>query len=486
MSAPVIWILFPGTIAVISFIFRRFQRVINTVTFLTALMLGILASLMRIGETIDIGYLPFLPTIIIQDTFFVLGRSFVLDQDSQITLVLIYLSAAFWFGGALITPPTDTFLPIGLGLVALFTAAFSVEPFLYAAPIILIATLISVLILVPPGSQPNQGVYRFITFQTLGMPFILIAGWFLSGIETEITDQILLLRVTALLGLGFAFYMAIFPFHNWVPILAEKLHPYTVAFVIYFFPQAGSLLVLSFLSRYSWFSVAPDVFAAIRVLGGLMVFFGGFWAAFQNHLGRMMGFAALMEIGFTLLAIGALEPDLNPNNSFAAQEINFSAPLLGIYYAQFFPRLIGLAIWALALVVLTKHETNLDIRQIEGIGYRLPITAISIIIAIFSLAGLPLLAGFPIRIALWSTIVTKSLPIAVIVLTGIFGLFLAGFRSLSYLFRNSVGDWSLGENRVQTALLICGWVLLFLIGIFPNALISEITDIARIINTVAP
>jgi formate hydrogenlyase subunit 3/multisubunit Na+/H+ antiporter MnhD subunit len=486
MSSPTLWILIPGAIGGITFIVRRFAKTTNLLGFFVVIILAVLARLLPIGETFTISFLPFLPPLVIEDTLFILGRSFVLGQESQTTLVLIYTSAAFWFGGALIAHPPDSFIPVGLGLAALFTAAISVEPFLYAALIIVIATLISVLILMPPGSQSSRGVFRFITFQTLGMPFMLVAGWYLTGVETEITDPAIILRVSALLGLGYAFFMAIFPFHSWVPMLANKLHPYSVAFVIYFFPQVGSLLVLSFLSRYSWFSVVPDVFSAIRIMGGLMVFFGGVWAAFQNHLGRMMGFAALMEIGFTLLAISGLEPGYYSGSSFSAQEINFSGPLLGIYYAQFIPRLISLAVWALALVSLLDNMGTLNLHQIAGAGTKLPIASISVVVAIFSLAGLPLLAGFPIRLALWETIVTRSLPVAFIVLAGILGLFFAGFRTLSYLLRSSDRSWTIGENKAQAILLVTGWLVLLVIGLFPNLLFEQIMDITRVISPFSP
>lgn len=486
MNAPIIWIIFPAVAAVVMFFFRRHRKTINLLGFFVAIFLAFLAWLLHIGETYTIGIIPNIPTITIQDTLVILGRGFVIEESTRATLLLIFSSVAFWFGAATIARSVNTFVPVGLGMAALLTAAISVVPFLYAAILIVLTALVSVVILVPMDTKPSRGVLRFLTFQTLGMPFILIAGWYLSGIETEIIDQQLVLRILATLGIGLALFMAIFPFHSWIPLLAQEAHPYTVAFLVYMIPQAVSLFVLNFIIRFSWISVAPIAFNAIRLMGVLMVGFGGIWAAFQKHLGRMLGFAALMEIGYTLLALSILEPGSFTEITSTGTEIVISNPLIGIYYGQFLPRLVGLGLWALALVIIKSNVGDLDFQSIRSAAYKMPFASISVIVAIFSLAGLPLFAGFPIRLALWSVIMEKSQTIALLMLVGISGLLIAGLRVLSILIHNTDRPMEITESRSQVAFLLIGCAILLIFGLFPHLFLSAVGGITGIIGISSP
>ena len=51
---------------------------------------------------------------------------------------------------------------------------------------------------------------RFLTFQTIGMIFLLFTGWLLGGVETAPADRAAALRTLVFLGLGFAFHIGNF------------------------------------------------------------------------------------------------------------------------------------------------------------------------------------------------------------------------------------------------------------------------------------
>jgi formate hydrogenlyase subunit 3/multisubunit Na+/H+ antiporter MnhD subunit len=125
---------------------------------------------------------------------------------------------------------------LGLAITALLVGALAVEPFLYAALFIETAVLISVPLLSAPGRKPGKGLIRFLIFQTLGMPFILFSSWLLAGIEANPGDLGLVQQAAILIGLGFSFLLAVFPFYSWIPLLTEESTPYTVGFILWMFP----------------------------------------------------------------------------------------------------------------------------------------------------------------------------------------------------------------------------------------------------------
>jgi len=475
MNTPIIWVLLPGIAATLLFIFRRWAPAIYIAGILTAVFLAYLAWTLPIGEPISLLPWPRLPSVRIEDTFIVLGRRFILGNSARPALVLIYLGIALWFGGAYIARVNNMFIPLGLVIASLLTASLAVEPFLYSALLILGVALASVPILSPPGKPVGHGVLRFLKFQTIGVPFILIGGRLLSDLEIDPSDTLLALRVTVMIGLGFALIAAIFPFHTWIPMVAGESHPYAAAFVFFLLPATVSFLAVDYVDRYASLGVSIQIAGALRFLGILMVLTGGLWAAFERHLSRIMGFGAIFEIGMALLAL-----------SLAAGRTEIT-PIQGIYFAQFLPRALGLAIWALALCILSDKTKDLTFDAVAGIAHKMPIVAASVIIATFSIAGFPFLAGFPVNTALWSTLAHVSPGLAILTIVGASGLIIAGLRTLGALVIDpEIREWQITEKIPQIILLTLGWVMLLIIGVLPQLSIPALTNMALIFISTPP
>lgn len=119
----------------------------------------------------------------------------------------------------------NRFVSIGLMIISLLTASIAVEPFLFAALLLEIAAMLVIPLLVPIYQKPGRGVVRFLIYQTIAMPFILFSGWMLAGVEASPGDLGTTTQAGTMLGLGFAFLLAVFPLYNWIPMLMEEAAP---------------------------------------------------------------------------------------------------------------------------------------------------------------------------------------------------------------------------------------------------------------------
>ena len=486
MNAPLLWIFIPGMASLGLFLLRRKEKLTTLLGIVTCLLLALLAWTLPIGRPVSIGPWSFLPVINITDSLVILGRSLVLENADRALLIMVYLGLAFWFGGGYIARAGIIFVPLGLAMGVLLTAALAVEPFLYAALLIELTVLVSIPLLSPPGHKVGPGVLRYLTFQTLGMPSILFTGWLLTGIGSQPSDPGFILRIVSLLGLGFALFMAIFPFHIWIPMIIEEIHPYRAVFVIFVIPTVVSMFGLSFLDQYAWLRSIGGLITGFRLVGIIMVVGSGIWAAFQNHLGRILGFTATAEIGLTLLTISLSGTAENPPAIISGQS-GVSILAQGFIFAQLLPRGIALALWALALSAFNKKSDELAFPEVTGIGRSFPIAATSLLLAQFSLAGFPLLASFPLLSQLWLTISNLSLLLGIMLLIGSIGLVVAGFRILIVLFKTGETiEWHVSETRSQRWLFTLGGVMLLLVGLLPQWFYPVLIDFANLISASAP
>jgi NADH-quinone oxidoreductase subunit N len=456
MSAPVIWIILPGMAGIVLYFFRKWHRAIILAGIVLSLGLAWLAWKIPLNQAIDIG--PW--TMKIDTTLSILGRRLVLTDDDRPILTVIYLVIAYWFGGAATARVTRLFVPASLGIVALMTATLAVDPFLYAALFIEITALVCVLLLVTPQKPAGRGVLRFLTYQTLGVPFLLFTGWLLAEMQVNGASPAAVLRATVLVALGFGFLLGVFPFHTWLPMVSDESHPYSAAFVFFIMPGMTSLFAYQFLQRNGWLGNPGQIIILLRTAGGAMIALGGIWAAFQRHLGRMMAYAVICETGLILITLESLAGGPAPKGPVFET--------LGIFFSLFISRGLALGVWALALSAFRAQAPDLRFQSIQGLGRRLPVATAALVIAHFSMAGFPLLAGFSPRLDLLSSMGRADLWTILLVFTGSIGLMVGGLRSLSALVMGTSEErWLITENRSLLLFLFTGIAILIFSGLFP-------------------
>lgn len=447
MNAPTIWIVAPIAFAVL-LLFITNQRALSILGGGFAIALAAIAQFVPIEQALLIGTV----SLKIDSSLTVLGRVLLIPPAEGSLLALIYGAAALWFFGAEASKTATRIVPFGLMITALMVASIAVEPFLYAALFIEMAILIAIPLLTSIYSPPGRGVVRFLIYQTLAMPFILLAGWLLAGVEASPGDLALAAQSTAMLGMGFAFLLAIFPLYNWVPLLMEETSPFIVGFLLWILPTITIIFGAGFLDRYSWLRSSPQIVIALRSAGLLMVVTGGLWAAFQHHLGRIMAYGSIAETGFSLLAL-SLDPKLG-------------IPILFLLIPA---RALGLAVWSLSLSVIKENVETMRFAAAQGMLRITPLAGAGMVIAALSTSAFPLLAGFPARLALWESLARVSISGALWMGIGIIGLLTSVFRSLAVIsMAEEYTTWELRESPTQVFMIGVGVIGLFILGLFPQ------------------
>jgi NADH-quinone oxidoreductase subunit N len=450
MNAPLIWIGIPLAAAVVLW-FLRSRLAATYIVGGLCLLLVLLALLLPINSLITLG--PW--SLRLDDTFQLLGRKFIIEDQNRPVLTLMYLIGVVWFFSSGLLGMERRFAPLGLGITALMVAALSVEPFLYAALLVEMAVLFSIPMLVSAKRVPGQGILRFIIFQTMAMPFMLMAGWVAGNVGASPANDQLLNQAVGLLALGFAFWLAVFPFFAWLPLFAGESPPFEVGFILSLFPVSILILMLEFLDAFIWlrsYELLPPV---LQFAGVAMVFTGGIGAAFERQLGRLLGYAVMIENGFVLLALSL-------------------GGLIGmeIMAASLAPRLLAFWAWSMAMAILDHEGVVLNFEGVRGRLISLPLVSGTLLLAFFSLAGLPLLAGFPIRRLLIEALTEQSLLVGSLAMVGMFGFMLSGFRMLTVFAGSEHRTWQIGEKWPQMVATIMGIVALLTTGVFPGWLSS--------------
>lgn len=447
MSAPLLWIGLPLIFAVVFWLISN-RRGLALIGGALAFLLMLAALWLPVDAPLQVGNLSFR----IQPDVQILGRRFILSSSQQPLLVFIYGAVSLWFWAAEASGWANRLVPYGLSLSALCVAALAVEPFLYAALLLEVVALLAVPLLVSESMPRHRGVLRFLTLQTLAMPFLLFAGWFLSGIEAGPASLQLAQQATLALALGFMLLLAVFPFHQWLPMVGEESHPYAASFLFWIFPTTAMLFALEFLDRYAWLRESPQLVLALRAIGLVLLLVGGGFAPFQKHLGRVFGFAVVAEHGLSLLALSLGLKDG-----------------VELFFLLLLPRTLALALWGLALSLLQRGASSLHEEAVRGKARSWPLATIGLMAAMLTLSGLPLLAQFPLRQTLWTALARQSASAAIGLLLATVGLWLASMRSLSVLVSAPLDSpWQVKETVPQRFLLITGCLILIAGGIFPQ------------------
>ncbi len=454
MNAPTLWIILPLVFSGMLLPLTRWKRVATSIGSVLALVLAVLAWLLPVGELFRLGIL----TIEIQPSWVLFGRGFFLESSDRPLMIILNLALAFWFIGASSIDVHPLFIPLGMGMNAVLSAAILVQPLYYGTILFLLAGLIGVVLFVSESRAVHLGVKRFWIFQSLAMPLLLLGGWLLSGTEANPGGIPGAFFIYVLLLLGFSLLLSGVPFQSWLPMVAERINPYIFSFAFFVTSFVALLFSLTFLRQYPWLYSSSWLVIFFSFQGFLLTLLGGVGAIYHRHLGRFMGYALMKEIGVSFLIIGL---------GLIARDRPLTHAIL---FMQILPRGIALALLALAYNIYRDHGRTLQIQQIMGVGRAFPFATLAYLVAMLTLAGFPLTGAFPVHLLIWQGWFQQYPLIAFGGIFGSVGVLIGGLRALAVLVRS-------GEEQIKAAreplhlilLLTAASALLLLMGIVPQA-----------------
>ena len=389
----------------------------------------------------------------------ILGRMFSMSETVRPLIGFLYLAGTFLLPAAYVVKTNRFFPSVGLMILANVAASLMVDPFVFAAVFIELAAMGAVFILVTHQHPRSTGASRMLILYTFAMFSILFAGSLLEVAGITSATPVLAIRVTFLLGFGFAILMTVPPFHLWLPKSADESDPYIFIFILIILQSAGFFFLLRFLDSYIWLREQTVIFDGIRIAGIITTVLAVVFSASQRELKKLMVYALLVDLGVMLIAIGS------------GTEVGFliALSLSGV-------RVIALGVLALGLSFLSNAE--LLLKNMRGVGYQMPFATTAFLVGLLSIAGTPLTAGFPGRWALLTVVLQTDRFAAGTVIFSMIGLGVLVIRWAAILFGRGDGEELITMSKVPRSFLLGGIILLLLLGLFPQLVFPWVEDVA--------
>jgi NADH-quinone oxidoreductase subunit N len=311
------------------------------------------------------------------------------------------------------------------------------------------------------GSTKTMGFHGLSTPMSIGV----------SGSDRA-APQLFLMGVGMFL-IGIFFKLAVVPFHFWVPDVFEG----SPAPVTGFLATVSKGAVFAVLARY--FSAVDileheSLFYIFASVAAASMFLGNITALMQNNVKRILAYSSIAHFGYLLITV-----IVGGSTGLAA----------AVFYltAYFIATLTAFSI----ITFLSSGESDLEnIDDYRGLAARHPFFAAGLTVAMLSLAGIPLTAGFIAKfyvltagaeMKLWALLV-------ILVVNSVIGLFYY-LRVVAALYTTASAELRITKERTSFGPSF-SWIgglafaLLFLsllyLGIWPGTIVQLILTLTNL------
>ena len=184
---------------------------------------------------------------------------------------------------------------------------------------------------------------------------------------------------------GFGFKMGLVPFHQWLPDTYEGAPPTITTLLAAGTKKAGFAATIRIVVL-GMVVLNLDWTLALGIIAVMTMTIGNIAAIMQKNLARMLAYSSIAHAGYILIGLAVA-----PYSPLGLQG--------SLYQILNHAVMKGAAFIAVAGIVTTLAVTNID--KLKGLGRRMPITSLGLVISLFALAGVPPLAGFWSKIMLF-------------------------------------------------------------------------------------
>jgi NADH-quinone oxidoreductase subunit N len=246
-----------------------------------------------------------------------------------------------------------------------------------------------------------EGALKFFVVGSVSSAVILYGLSFVYGVTgvtaisaigpaMEAGNPLLLLGlVLTLAGLGFK--IAAVPFHMWVPDTYEAAGTPFVAWLSVAPKAAGFIVIIRLFVE----GAGPAMMKWVPAVAGIAtvtVIFGNLMAIPQQNIKRLLGYSGIAHIGYLLMGLAAM-----------------SASGIGMLLFYLVAYLFGNMGAFFVVQAVARSEQSDQIDVYSGLARRSPVLALSLLVFLLSLGGIPFMAGFWAKLFVFFAVVERGM-----------------------------------------------------------------------------
>jgi NADH-quinone oxidoreductase subunit N len=322
----------------------------------------------------------------------------------------------------------------------------------------------------------NEAALKFFILSALSSALIIYAISLTFGIAgstniyavaTAMSTALPKLEPLALLAMvlfiaGFGMKVAAVPFHMWIPDAYEGA-PITIGAFLAAGTKNGGFAAIFRVFAVALIALRLDWSATFAIIAILTMTLGNVAALMQKNFTRLLAYSSIAQAGYILIGLAA------PST-------------LGITGALFHVLNHGVmktaAFIAAAAVYSRLSTTSLD--SYSGLGRRMPITAFTLSISLFALAGVPPLSGFMSKLVLFTAAADGQLWWLALagVLNSAFSMAYYGWVVKRMYFDEPPVVERLSEPRLLVGVLVLCSIIIIVLGLYPGPVLDYLTKVA--------
>ena len=261
---------------------------------------------------------------------------------------------------------------------------------------------------------------------------------------------------------GLAFKISAVPFHMWAPDVYEG-SPTSVTLFFAIVPKIAALTVFIRFLYVPFINMIDQWQSIIIFLSIASMIFGAVAAISQNNLKRLVAYSSIGHIGYTLagVAVGTNEG------------IQSSITYITIYI------IMNLGLFSCLFMMKRNNQYYETIDDLSGLSKNHPMLSLSLLIVLFSLAGIPPLAGFFAKLYIFKAVIEQSMYFLAIV--GLLSTVIAAFYYLRIIkviyFDEEKEKYDTDHSMWLKISLIFSTLLILFYFVYPSKLVEIVSRI---------
>tara|TARA_Y200000002_G_scaffold20437_1_gene15731 strand:+ start:158 stop:1576 length:1419 start_codon:yes stop_codon:yes gene_type:complete len=261
---------------------------------------------------------------------------------------------------------------------------------------------------------------------------------------------------------GLAFKISAVPFHMWAPDVYEG-SPTTVTLFFTIVPKIAALTVFIRFLYVPFLNLIDQWQMIIVFLSIASMVFGAIAAIGQTNIKRLIAYSSIGHVGYTLAGLATV----------SNEGIQSSIIYISIYIVM------NLALFSCLLMLKRKDQYYEDIDDLSGLSKNHPLLSLCLLLILFSLAGIPPLAGFFAKFYIFKAVLEQSMYFLAIV--GLLSTVVAAFYYLRIIkiiyFDKEKEKYDSDHSLWLKFSLAVSTILILLYFIFPSELIEVVSRI---------